>query len=130
MSRNWPETRADNEASHVTFFFFFSYSYINGNTDYCFLDIYMFQLLWNVLLKLLNLTHSFLVVLCSPICSWICLSLERLSRVESRSRWVVGLEFEHKFLKIQSPYSIITINNASFLIRAKFCDVSMMPSFF
>ena len=40
-----PETLADNEASHVTFFFFFSYSYINGNTDYCFLDIYMFQLL-------------------------------------------------------------------------------------
>ena len=23
MSRNWPETWADNEASHVTFFFFF-----------------------------------------------------------------------------------------------------------
>lgn len=43
---------------------------------------------------------------------------------------MAGLRFKHKFLRIQSLYSVITINTATLLIRARFSDVYMMLSFF
>lgn len=42
---------------------------------------------------------------------------------------MAGLGFEHKFLEIQSPYLVITINTAFLLLKARFCDVYMMLSF-
>lgn len=57
----------------------------------------------NILPGIASLTYNCLVeVLFLPFCGCVYLALERLSWLGSHSKELVGLGFEHKFLRIQA----------------------------